>query len=107
VMSFFQYIDVLGNKYLQSSQLEQEFGDEEWMKYMPVAVVMMLVYPLGIPGFFFVALYTRRQRLMDPDVRVTVRTYGPAQRTDPRTTHRPTVRWTRIAHMSGEQLHVC
>jgi hypothetical protein len=37
---------------------------------MPAFVPQIMVYPIGIPLFFVVTLYSYRERLMEPGVRV-------------------------------------
>jgi len=56
--------------------LQQDFSlhcyDEGWFKILPVAIVMIVIYPLGIPCLFFFFLWQSRGRLKEPDVRAKI-----------------------------------
>ncbi len=43
-----------------------ECNDARWNQYLPLAVVGLLLYPIGIPAFLFVALFRIRKRLHEP-----------------------------------------
>ncbi len=41
-------------------------GDEKWNQYLPLAIVAVFVYPIGIPVFLFTSLHSVRKRLAMP-----------------------------------------
>src|SRR5438105_63396 len=67
VLSFYQCRDINGVNYLVTD-FHLRCGDEEWMKWLPLASVALVVYPIGVPAILFVALYQRRKRLKEPEV---------------------------------------
>ncbi len=42
-------------------------GSAEWNQYLPLAVVCLIVYPIGIPLVLFVMLARNRHRLRQPN----------------------------------------
>ena len=44
--------------------------DAEWRQYAYIDIFFIALYPVGIPVFFFILLWTNRKRLSLPDIRV-------------------------------------
>jgi hypothetical protein len=61
--------EVEGVSYLVSDfSLRCGLSDAEWTRYLPLAVVALLIYPIGIPLALFGVLWTHRTRLEEPAV---------------------------------------
>ncbi len=69
-LSFFLCRTVDGTSYLVAD-FTLQCGSEEWNKYLPLAIVAVLVYPIGIPCALFIALYRVRRRLKHPHVQMS------------------------------------
>lgn len=67
VLGYFVCREVDGVNYLVGD-FTIHCGDPEWLKHLPLGIVMTVVYPFGIPMLFFWALYRKRDRLGEPDV---------------------------------------
>src|SRR6185437_2402658 len=71
ILEFFQCKEVNGVNYLVADFTEQ-CGSTEWNRYLPLAVLALLLYPIGIPLLFFVALYRVRKRHAEPAVQLSL-----------------------------------
>jgi hypothetical protein len=69
VLSIFICKDVVGVYYMNADFSIVCF-DDAWNRILPYAVLMICIYPIGIPLFFVTTLYSYRERLMEPGVRV-------------------------------------
>jgi hypothetical protein len=50
------------------ADMSQECFSSTWFQYLPLALVAVLVYPVGIPVALFLALRSVRKRLKTPEV---------------------------------------
>eukprot|EP00478_Filoreta_tenera_P000077 GABV01000077.1.p1 GENE.GABV01000077.1~~GABV01000077.1.p1 ORF type:complete len:659 (+),score=179.96 GABV01000077.1:106-2082(+) len=60
--------DIGGVRYL-ASDLSVECSGSKYDTYSAINVLMLLVYPIGIPAFIFTMLFRYRKRLREPGVR--------------------------------------
>jgi len=67
VMSLFVCKDIGGTPYLLTD-FSIRCGDARWRKYVGYGVVMLLIYPLGIPSAFLFFLTRYRTRMEEPGV---------------------------------------
>jgi hypothetical protein len=67
VMSIFVCEDVNGVSYL-TADFTLICGDATYNRFMGFAIPMVLIYPIGVPVFFFALLWTNRRILDTPDV---------------------------------------
>lgn len=67
VMSIFVCKDVDGVRYLMDD-FTLECGDDTYNRFMGFAIPMVLIYPIGVPLFFFGLLFTNRWKLNETDV---------------------------------------
>jgi len=67
VLAMFTCHDVEGTYYMLSD-IRVLCLDARWYRYLPVAVMALLVYPIGIPGLFYALLSRFRHRLRDPTI---------------------------------------
>jgi hypothetical protein len=66
VLSFWLCKDVEGKSYLVADfSLGCGDGDSKWHSYVVPAAIATLVYPIGIPIFFFAILYFQKEHLKD------------------------------------------
>lgn len=66
VCAFFVGREVNGNIYLLANfkfDKETLLGDARWLSYLPYALAMTAIYPIGIPTLFFWILYKNRVKL--------------------------------------------
>lgn len=42
----------------------------EWTEMLPMGIIFVLIYPIGIPATFMGLLFYFRKRFKDPDVRI-------------------------------------
>jgi hypothetical protein len=50
----------------------QQCGSEEWLRHLPLGMIALLLYPLGIPLMFYFLLRRNRQNLSDPRVLISL-----------------------------------
>ncbi len=67
VLSFFVCRDINGTRYL-AADFHLECNDSDWSRNVPLAIICLLVYPIGIPLVIFIILYRNRNRLLIPEV---------------------------------------
>jgi len=67
VLSYFDCTNVEGKHYL-TTDFRIECGVGDWNKFLAYDVIMILLYPLGVPLAFFVLLWTNRNRLRSTGV---------------------------------------
>jgi hypothetical protein len=68
-LSFFNCRTVEGQSYLVADfSLHCGLSDVEWSSYLPLAIVALFVYPIGIPALLMGCLWLRRHSLRRPEV---------------------------------------
>eukprot|EP00808_Paulinella_micropora_P002032 g81900.t1 len=67
VVAAFVCQDINGVLYLKADYT-QRCLDERWWRYLPLAVSGVILYPLGIPAFFYYLLSRYKTRLDLPDI---------------------------------------
>lgn len=70
-LAMFACKEVEGTHYVLED-MSLECYTERWYKYMWPALVMVLLYPIGVPLFFYYQLRSNRSRLTEPDVRIKI-----------------------------------
>jgi len=65
VLNFFVCIQVDKVNYLEAD-FTQVCGSSTWWKILPYAVIMVVVYPIGIPVLFFFLLWRIKERIIAP-----------------------------------------
>lgn len=60
----------INGEYFISQDLHYHCGpsDEQWLQHVPLVVICILLYPLGIPAFIFYVLRRYRKRMSEPGV---------------------------------------
>ena len=71
VLSFFICRVVNDTNYLVADFSEQ-CGSDQWFRFLPLAVVCLVLYPIGIPLCLFVALYRVRKQHHVPKVQIAL-----------------------------------
>jgi len=69
VMSFFICRTVAGVNYLLAD-FDLRCYDSEWQKHLPFAIIMLIIYPLGVPCITLFFLTRYRARFEEPGVRI-------------------------------------
>jgi len=69
VLRLFVCRDINGVNYLLAD-FTVECGTSEWRTYALIDIFFIALYPIGIPFFFWVMIYSNRTKLRFPDVRV-------------------------------------
>ena len=68
MVEYFAYsYDIEGHRYLVKDYNVKCF-EGEWNKLLPLAILAVLVYPLGIPFYFSAQLWKRKDQLRNPHV---------------------------------------
>lgn len=67
ILNFFVCHRVEGVDYLVAD-FNLRCGDEQWLRYLPFAVVMLLVFPIGIPLLVLAVLVKFRNHLHEQPV---------------------------------------
>jgi TRAP-type C4-dicarboxylate transport system permease small subunit len=67
ILSMFMCEKVNDTIYLKAD-FSLRCGDKRWISYLPAGIIGILVYPIGIPAFFFYLLRRYRNRLQQPDI---------------------------------------
>jgi hypothetical protein len=62
VLSFFLCREVNGVSYLLAD-FNLQCGNAVWLKYLPLAIAGVVMYPIGIPLFLFISLFRIRKHL--------------------------------------------
>jgi hypothetical protein len=62
----------IGTKSFLLADLRVECHTDKWYMYSYGSLLCVLLYPIGIPCFFFVVLWTNRESLQDPNVKNTI-----------------------------------
>jgi len=60
----------VGSHKLLVADMELQCFDAQWLKYLGVAIVGILIYPVGIPLYFFKLLRRSRSHLSSPKTRI-------------------------------------
>jgi hypothetical protein len=68
VCSIFDCREIHG-KYWLRSDVQLECYDEVWSTYATVGAAAVLVYPMGVPMFFFIVMYRNLNRLQEPGMK--------------------------------------
>jgi len=69
LLGYFVCRDINGTTFLLAD-FSLECYDSRWMSNLPWIIVAILVYPIGVPAFFFYILRRYRQRMDEPGVRM-------------------------------------
>jgi len=67
VLTMFSCEEVNGTHYMLSN-FNVTCMDEQWYRYLPMGLIALVVYPIGIPLCVWCLLYIYRRRLRDPSV---------------------------------------
>jgi len=71
VLRLFVCENVNGTNYLLSDFSVLCFTSK-WTEYALIDILFILLYPIGVPLYFFILLYSNRNKLLLPDIRIQI-----------------------------------
>jgi len=67
-LEFFQCSESIVEINYMQVDYRLECFDDKWMSYLPIVIACVLIYPLGVPLFLFLKLWTNRHNINDDEI---------------------------------------